>query len=232
MKAIIYIRVSHKNQVEHGHSLENQKSRLLDYAKFKQFDVVEIIEDRGISGTSTQRDGFQEMMSLLPEVDCVIVYSLSRLSRSVLDTLHTIQIFKKHDVQFHSLQENIDTSSSQGQFFLTVMSALAEMESKQMSERIKSVMSFKKASGLNYCGNKPYGYNVVDGRLVPNESEQSLIKFMTKLYEENSYEKVANILNNHGYKGKNGGKFYGSTIKKILDNPMHGINSNLELNCS
>jgi site-specific DNA recombinase len=232
MKALIYIRVSHKNQVEHGHSLDNQKSRLLDYAKFKGFDVTHIIEDKGISGTSTHRDGFQEMISLLPEVDSVIVYSLSRLSRSVIDTLHTIEIFKTNNVQFHSLQENIDTSSAQGQFFLTVISALAEMESKQMSERIRSVMSYKKDSGLVYCGNTPYGYTVKAGKLIPNESEQNLINKMRELYSESSYEKVAIQLNNNGYTGKNGGKFYGSTIKKILDNPLHNISSSLEHNCS
>lgn len=223
MKTIIYIRVSHKDQVEHGFSLENQRERLTKYAEYKGFEIVKVIEDRGISGRTTQkRDGFQEMMGMIKSVDCVIVYSISRFARSVMDTLNTIQILKQNNVEFHSVNENVDTSSAQGRFFLTVMSALAEMESDQMGERIRSVMSYKKDTGLVYCGNTPFGYDKVDGKLVPNESEQALIQRMRALRKKKySYDKIAQLFNMEGIISKTGSRFHATTIRKIILNDLH-----------
>lgn len=221
-KALIYIRVSHKNQVEHGHSLENQLDRLKKYVDYKGYELYSVIEDRGISGTSTQRDGFQEMMSLLDTVDVIVVYSLSRLSRSVIDTLQTIDKFTKHNVEFHSLNENIDTSNSRGKFFLTVMSALAEMESEQMSERIKSVMQFRKESGAVYCGNPPYGYAKKGDKLIPVPHEQENIETMKQLKAGGlSYGAIAARLNDDDIKTKKGKKFESMTVYKILKNEIH-----------
>lgn len=221
-KALIYIRVSHKNQVEHGHSLENQLDKLKKYVAYKGYELVKTIEDRGISGTSTQRDGFQEMMTTLPEIDVVVVYSLSRLSRSVIDTLQTIEIFTKNNVEFHSLNENIDTSNSRGKFFLTVMSALAEMESEQMSERIKSVMGFRKETGAVYCGNTPYGYQRIGDKLIKNASEQEAITLMKSLREQKkSYGAIAAELNSRGIQTKKSKKFETMTVYKILLNDIH-----------
>lgn len=226
MKTIIYIRVSHKDQVTNGSSLDNQRDRLLKYAEYKGMTVVDIIEDQGISGRTTSRSGFQKMMSMLDEIDCVVVYSISRFARSVVDTLGAIEKLRVNNVEFHSINENVDTSTAQGRFFLTVISALAEMESDQMGERIKSVMSYKKDSGLVYCGNTPYGFDSIDGKLVPNESEQRVISKIRALRSKNySLRKVADTLNNDNIRSKSGKKFYASTIRYILDNSIHGDNT-------
>jgi DNA invertase Pin-like site-specific DNA recombinase len=102
------------------------------------------------------------------------------------------------------------------------MSALAEMESDQMGERIRSVMSYKKDTGLVYCGNTPFGYDKLDGKLVPNKEEQALIQRMRALRKKKySYDKIAQLFNLEGIISKTGSRFHATTIRKIILNDLH-----------
>lgn len=144
--AIIYLRVSTSKQAETGFSLDNQLSRLQAYALVHNYTNVKVISDEGISGRSTKnRVGFNEMIELVKSKECsaIIVYSLSRFARNVKDTIETIDLLNKYGVSFHSLTESIDTNTAVGRFFLTTLSALAQLESEQMGERIKSVLDRK-----------------------------------------------------------------------------------------
>jgi len=206
MKAILYIRVSTSKQVEQGASLEAQEARLRQYAAFHGFDDAEVIADEGLSGKTTARPGFQKLMEAVKAkaVDAVIVYSLSRFARNTIATLEAIEVMNKRGVAFHSLTENIDTTSPVGRFFLTTLAGLAQLEREQIGERTRAVLQYKKAMGER-VGQIPFGSRNVSGSIVPDESEQAAIALIGKLRTEGlSCRAIATKLQQMDIKNKAG----------------------------
>lgn len=206
--AVIYLRVSTSKQAETGFSLENQLSRLQAYALVHNYTDVKVISDEGISGRSTKnRVGFNEMIELVRSRECsaIIVYSLSRFARNVKDTIETIDLLNKYGVSFHSLTESIDTTTAVGRFFLTTLSALAQLESEQMGERIKSVLEHEKDKGER-IGQVPFGSRDENGILVDDSDELETIKLVKSLKDEQglSYDKIADELVRQERKNKRG----------------------------
>ncbi len=128
-KVILYSRVSTEQQVINGHSIETQINNLKNYAELKGYTNTVILTDEGLSGKNTNRSSFIKMMEMVKknEVEAIIVYSLGRFARSVVDTIKAIDILNKHSVSFHSLTENIDTSTAIGRFFTTILASLAQL---------------------------------------------------------------------------------------------------------
>lgn len=176
MKAVLYIRVSTARQVEQGASLETQEARLRQYAHFHGIEEVEVVADEGLSGKTTARAGFQRVMDgvKLKTVDAVIVYSLSRFARNTVATLEAIEVMNAKGVGFHSLSENIDTTSPIGRFFLTTLAALAQLEREQIAERTRAVLQHKKSLGER-VGQIPFGGREENGMIVADETEQAAI---------------------------------------------------------
>jgi site-specific DNA recombinase len=186
--------------------------------------LVEEIVDEGVSGKSTKREGYIRLMDMVKNKECdgVVVYSLSRYSRCVVDTLSSIQLMNDNGITFHSLSENIDTSSPNGRFFLTILSSLSQLEREITSSRVKDTLNGLKITNKPYS-NDLYGYDKVDGSLVVNDTEQKMIKKIVKLHKSgHTIHEIVKYVNSKGFKTKRGGKrFYYNTIKCILNN--HGV---------
>lgn len=207
-KAIVYCRVSTNRQVQEGVSLDNQEDRLKSYAQFKGFDNVTIIRDEGISGGRADRPGFVRLMDAVRNrtTDAVLVYSLSRFARNTLMTLNAVEVMRKKGVAFHSLTEQIDTTSAVGIFFLTTLAGLAELERGQIAERTRSAMQFIKKNGKR-VGQIPFGQRLDDetGKLVPEVTEQQTLTLMqTYRKQGHSFSEIANALIREGRKNKKG----------------------------
>ena len=149
MQAIGYCRVNTEDQAREGVSLENQKSKIQAYATLKDLELVEVIEDAGISAKNLNRPGIKRVLELAKtgQVQAVIVFKLDRMFRSTVDALETTKLFDKWGVSFHSINETLDTQSPMGRFFFTLTAALAEMERGIVAERTKTAMGYKKAQG-------------------------------------------------------------------------------------
>lgn len=106
------------------------------------------------SGKNTDRPAFKEMMSFIRSGDIVICESISRIARNTRDLLSIVAEFTDKDVEFISLKENIDTTTPQGRFMLTVFGALAELERESILERQREGIEIAKAEG-KYKGRKP-----------------------------------------------------------------------------
>lgn len=133
MKVAIYVRVSTEEQ-----NLENQILKLKDFAKTQGFDVHKIYKDI-ISGAKDSRPALDNMMKDLykGEFKGVLVWKLDRLGRSIPHLVSLMQTFKKYNITFISMTENIDTSTLQGRLLYNIMSSLAEFERELISERTK-----------------------------------------------------------------------------------------------
>lgn len=135
MSKIGYIRVSSESQ-------ETARQEEL----MKQLQVEKIFIEK-ISGKNTERPEFKRMMDYLREDDILYVESISRLSRSVRDLLKIVDDLENKGVKFVSQKENIDTSTPQGRFILTIFSALSELEREQILQRQREGIAIAKAQG-------------------------------------------------------------------------------------
>jgi DNA invertase Pin-like site-specific DNA recombinase len=112
MKAVIYIRVSTEDQATNGLSIENQEAKCRSYCDLHDLVPYEVIQDNGRSGKDLSRPGIQRVIELCEagEIEDVVVYDLSRLTRSTRDLLELIEVdFHKNGINFHSIQESLDT---------------------------------------------------------------------------------------------------------------------------
>jgi site-specific DNA recombinase len=223
--AIAYIRVSSKLQAEEGTSLLVQEEKIRKYAELNDIEIIEVFKDEGISGYSgKKRPGFEKVMEIVREkkVQSVIVYSISRFARNTRQTLESVNQMTKNNIEFHSVTEKIDTGSAQGKFFLTVISALAELESAQTGERIKDNMAQNKKNGRVYSA-PVFGYDndKENHKLIPNE-ERKIVEEIILLKASNSYHEIARTLNEKNIPTKKGGKWYGKTVYNVINNSING----------
>ena len=195
MKILGYIRVSTKLQSEKGNSLKLQKSKIKDYCKLNDFNLIEIYEDKGISGMSIdKRDGYKEMVNYLTnnDIDGIVVWSLSRLGRKMKDVVEFMDILKQNNINFFSIKENLSNNDKVGSLIMNILGSINEFEVEVIRERIKDVKRNKKSNGEVY-GRLQYGWDNVGGKLIRNESEFRIIKRVKNLRSRGySWRKICN----------------------------------------
>jgi len=223
MKILGYIRVSTKLQSEKGNSLKLQKSKIKDYCKLNDFNLIEIYEDRGISGMSIdKRDGYKEMVNYLTnnDIDGIVVWSLSRLGRKMKDVVEFMDILKKNNINFFSIKENLSNNDKVGSLIMNILGSINEFEVEVIRERIKDVKRNKKQNGEVY-GKLQYGWDNINGKLIKNDFEFRVIKRIKNLRSRGySWRKISNRLNNDNISSKDGGIWYDGS----LYNMMRGYN--------
>jgi len=220
-KAVGYARVSTDDQAREGVSLENQREKIRAYALLKDLELVEIVEDAGLSAKNLRRPGMQRVLDLAKrhEIDAVVVYKLDRAFRSTVDALEVTSRLDRQGIEFHSLQESLDTSSAMGRFFFTLTAALAEMERGIVSERTTHALQHIRNTGRKTGGDVPLGFDLNEaGELIENREEQEIINLIKSLRSNgHSYRAIARNLEEHGYKTKRGNAvWHPQTIKQIL----------------
>ncbi len=132
-------------------TIEQNEARQLKM--MNEQNAEKIFTDKA-SGKNTDRHTFKEMMVFVRAWDIVIVESISRIARNTRDLLSIISELTEKGVEFVSLKENIDTTTPQGRFMLTVFGALAELERENILERQRGGIEIAKAEG-KYKGRKP-----------------------------------------------------------------------------
>jgi DNA invertase Pin-like site-specific DNA recombinase len=146
MLTALYIRVSTKDQ-----TTLNQEIYLLDYCKRNNFEIYKIYKDEGISGTKTSRAGLDLMLQDMRKkyFDCIVIYKLDRLGRSLQHLLQILEELKNKDVRLICSDMNIDTGTPQGKFFFSVVGAFAELEREIIRERIYAGIERARKQGKN-----------------------------------------------------------------------------------
>ena len=108
-KSIGYVRVSSKKQVLKGRSIESQINRIKEYCKYEKLELVDIVEELGVSGRKENRLGIMYMLESIKKegIDVVVVYSLSRLGRNLREVLDMVEWFKIKGVELRCIKEGI-----------------------------------------------------------------------------------------------------------------------------
>lgn len=145
-KTALYIRTSTDYQ---ANGLEAQKRALEVYCAKQGITDYFVFEDFGISGTKTSRPALNEMMGkvALGEISSVIVYNFSRFARSTRHLLEALDIFRRNNISFVSLTENVDTTSPLGNAFFGILAILSELDRQLIVERVKNGISNARAKG-------------------------------------------------------------------------------------
>lgn len=148
-----YTRVS-TNSEEQLTSYEAQVKHYTEYIQSKEhtdhWQFVSVYTDKGITGTSTaKREGFNRMIqdALAGKIDLIITKSVSRFARNTVDTLTTIRKLKEHGVEVYFEEQNIYTMDGKGEVLLTIMSSIAQEESRNISENVTWGMRKRFADG-------------------------------------------------------------------------------------
>lgn len=209
--ALLYTRVSTQMQVTDGISLDAQERELRRAAAAADFTEVELLREEGRSGKNiTGRPALRSALDRLDSGDAAALFvtRVDRLARSTQDFLTIIDRANKNNWRLVLLDLSLDTSSYQGRFVITVMSALAEMERNIIAERQKDIHKHRRSQGKRWgidLGPKPEVADELRGRIL-SERAAGL-----------SYKEIANRLNAEKIKSSRGKQWYPMTVKNVVD---------------
>ena len=216
-QAIGYVRVSTQKQVSEGLSIEAQISKIKAWADLNEYELAHIFIDEGISGKNViNRPKLHEALSLLKKDMVFVFYSLSRVSRNVIDTITIGESIRKAGADMVSLSEKIDTTGAAGRMVFNLLAVLNQFERDQVSERTKFVSDYLRENSKVYSP-VPYGFNRIEKDLVINPDEAEQIKYMIQLRKKGyGFRKIATTLNKAEIKSKLGGKWSAKTVEQIV----------------
>lgn len=226
MRTAIYIRVSTEEQVKEGYSISAQKQKLKAFCVAQDWEVAGLYADEGISAKDTNRPQLQQMIKDIESghIDCVLVYRLDRLTRSVLDLYKLLEIFEKHDCKFKSATEVYDTTTAMGRMFITIVAALAQWERENLGERISFGFAEKARQGKYPLNFRPIGYDLdlKTGKLTINENEAKTVRLIYDLYLQGySANRLCRYLNDRNIKTKLNNNWNDKPLMQILKNPLY-----------
>lgn len=225
----IYCRLSNDDERDgESVSIENQKLLLQNYVRQRGWNEVDVYIDEGITGCNTKkRSGFKKMVedALAGRIDLIITKSVSRFARNTVDSLTTIRRLKESGVECYFEKENIWTFDGKGELLLTIMSSLAQEESRSISENCTWGQRKRFADGKVTVPFKRFlGYDRgEDGNLVINEEQAKIVRRIYGLFlQGRSPYAIAKLLMADGIPSPGGKKTWASgTVKSILTNEKY-----------
>ena len=195
-----------------------------------------LYDDGGFTGANTERPALKRLLTDIEagEVDCVVVYKVDRLSRSIGDFAELLDLFDRHRVTFVSTTQNFNTTSSMGRLTLNILLSFAQFEREMIAERTRDKMSAARKRG-KWLGSAPVlGYDGDREKmlLVVNAAEAERVNAIFGLYLRfDSLEVVAHHLNSIGWEKKRnitkagrsigGGAWRAKDVHCLLRNPTY-----------
>ena len=242
--AALYLRLSKEdnNSSDDSESIKNQRAMLEGYAQGEKLHVYDVYIDDGISGTSFDRPGFEQMINDIEakKINLIITKDMSRLGRDYIDTGHYMErYFPENNIRYISLLDNIDTGSESYNSDLTPFKAiLNDMYAKDISKKITSVKRDKQKKGLFIGGKPAYGYKkskTEKNTIVIDEPAAKNVRYIFQLaLEGKSCQEIAMTLNeqkiptpaayakiNLSVKGPYSGKWSTERINFMLQNEVY-----------
>jgi DNA invertase Pin-like site-specific DNA recombinase len=231
MRAIGYVRVSTIDQANEGVSLDAQRARIEAWCRSNDATLAEgdVFVDAGLSGKkASNRPALQRALdSVCKGGGVLVVYSLSRLARSVRDTLAIAERLERSGADLASVSERIDTVSAAGKMLFRLLAVLAEFERDLISERTLTALAYKRSKGER-CGQLPYGRGLAgDGKtLTVDAAERQALADIKRWRSAGcSLRVIAARLTDAGIPPKNGGSSWSHTsVAHLLKEKPHAKN--------
>jgi site-specific DNA recombinase len=218
-------------------SLDAQREAAEAFITSQKHEGWELISDHfddgGYTGGNMDRPALSRLISAIEakQVDCVVVYKVDRLSRSLLDFAKMMELFDRHGVSFVSVTQQFNTTSSLGRLTLNILLSFAQFEREIISERTRDKMSAARKKGKWVGGHPVLGYDIEKGggRLVMNPDEADRVRAIFGLYlEHEGLVPVLGELDASGWASKRWtteeGKVRGG--KRFTKASLHGLLTN------
>lgn len=226
LRVAYYARVS-TDKDEQIHSLSAQKEHFEELVRRNpDWTLVSGYIDEGISATTVKnRENFLKMISdaKLHKFDLILTKEISRFARNTIDSLYYTQELLRCGVGVIFESDNINTLDSDAELRLTIMSSIAQDETRKISERVKFGFLESIKKGVVLGNDNIWGYRKEKGKLVIVPAEAKMVRLIFDLYanEDMGIRKIAKVISDLGYRNTNGNPFSFSTVKGILVNPKY-----------
>ena len=212
IRCAVYTRKStEEGLAQEFNSLDAQREAAEAYIASQKHEgwtlVPDAYNDGGFTGANMDRPALRRLLADIEadRIDCVLVYKVDRLSRSLLDFARIVEIFEKHRVSFVSVTQQLNSSSSMGRLTLNILLSFAQFEREMIAERTRDKMSAARRKGKWVGGIPVLGYDVDPrgGRLVVNPDEAGQVQAIFKVYAESrSLIPAVRELNRRGWTTK------------------------------
>ena len=196
--------------------------------------VSDQYDDGGFSGGNLERPALKRLLVDIEtgRIDCVVVYKIDRLTRSLMDFSKLVETFERGKVTFVSVTQHFNTTSSMGRLTLNILLSFSQFERELAAERIRDKFAASRKRGIWMGGHPPLGYDVRDRRLVINDTEAELIRHIFSRYIQiGSTTTLTQELAEAGHRSKSwvttsgktrGGKLFNKgTLLKLLNNRVY-----------
>jgi site-specific DNA recombinase len=222
-RAALYVRVSTEDQSNEGYGIEVQLERCKAQAIANGLKVVEIFEDRGISGTKNEyeRPGLAALVTAVEndQLDHVIVLSLDRLGRKTTLVLNLVERITSANVALISVKENLNTSTAMGQFVLTILAGLAQLERDTIVERTTAGRDLRGKIDGEKGGKVPFGYRRVSDGIEVRDDHAAIVRHIFALRRQGlTLRAIAEILNTNNVPSATGKQWIHTAVKTVLVN--------------
>lgn len=238
-RCAIYTRKSTDERLDRDfNSLDSQREVCSAYITSQRHkawsELATRYDDAAQSGGTIDRPALQQLMRDIESnrIDVIVIYKIDRLTRSLADFVRLMDVFDRHEVSFVSVTQSFDTSDSMGRLVLNILLTFAQFEREMIADRIRDKAGAMRRKGKHIGGAPPFGYDVVDRRLVVNPPEADKVR---SIYERflalGSYQAVQRELKAERFCNKRwttrAGKVRGGTpasngmIYNLLGNPLY-----------
>lgn len=223
MRAALYARVSTEDQAREGYSLDAQIKRMEAYCRVRGWEVADVYRDEGCSGRTNDRPEYNRMMSDSDNWDTLLVLKMDRIHRNSVNFALMMDDLRAKGKDFNSMQDKFDTTTAMGRFVMDIMQRIAQLESEQIGERVKTGMTYKAMNSTGNLGSgHPYGYVYSRGRLEVVKDEAHTVRAIYNMYIRGStMDDIASFLNKAGIPAKKGGDWNKQSVCNILHNPLY-----------
>src|ERR1700720_2286168 len=241
IRCAIYTRKSTEVGLEQDfNSLDAQREAALAYIQSQRHEGWKCLptryDDGGFTGGNMDRPALKRLMADVEagRIDCVIVYKVDRLSRSLLDFARIMETFEKHHVSFVAVTQQINSATSMGRLMLNVLLSFAQFEREIISERTRDKIAATRRKGKWSGGFPILGYDVDRRvlRLVVNPKEATRVRAIFDLYlKHQALLPVVQELERRGWRNKawvtrkgrkmGGRPFIKTNLHALLTNPTY-----------
>jgi site-specific DNA recombinase len=230
-KAVGYCRVSSEEQAEKGWSIDDQAFRIRERIEQEDWELVAMLGDPGWRGDREDRPDFQRMLSMLGDVDVIVVAAMDRLTRDLLVWAKLMKAVQAAGVDIEPLTGSIDLDTPEGEAMAGIQAIFGQLERKKIGQRVRDTMRARARAGLPNGGPRPYGYDWQDyrrddgeirKRLVINEAEATVVRRLFEEYAAGTTQvAIARALNDEGITASRGGEWHQGTIATYLGNELY-----------
>jgi DNA invertase Pin-like site-specific DNA recombinase len=238
-RCAIYTRKSSEEGLEQDfNSLHAQREACEAFIKSQAGEGWHLIktgyDDGGVSGGTMDRPALQQLLADIRRalVDVVVVYKVDRPTRSLADFAKMVEVFDAQGVSFVAVTQQFNTTTSMGRLTLNVLLSFAQFEREVTGERIRDKIAASKKKGMWMGGMVPIGYDVVDRRLVINETDAETVRSIFRQYAELGCVRllkedldrrgiVTNVRTSRKGTQSGGRPFSRGALYKLLSNPIY-----------